>query len=81
MTQIIMAASAPALSAELMFEVVVEGGEERETAAVDDGGGDTAVVGVGLEEQTALKKRPEPSGSGKHWPLGNFCGSGEPWLH
>ena len=42
MTQIIMAASAPALSAkELMFEVVVEGGEE--SAAVDDGGGDTAV--------------------------------------
>ncbi len=26
--------------------------------------------GVGLEEQTALKKRPEPFGSGKHWPLG-----------
>ena len=46
--------------------------------------GEAAVVwggGVGLEEQTALKERPEPSGFGWHWPLGNSCGSGEPWLH
>jgi hypothetical protein len=35
--------------------------------AVDGGGGGG---GVGLEEQTALKARPEPFGSGKHWPLG-----------
>ena len=46
--------------------------------------GAAAVVwgcGVGLEEQTALKERPEPSGFGWHWPLGNSLGSGEPWLH
>ena len=46
--------------------------------------GEAAVVwggGVGLEEQTALKERPEPSGFGWHWPLGNSLGSGEPWLH
>ena len=36
--------------------------------------GEAAVVwggGVGLEKQTALKERPEPSGFGSHWPLGN----------
>ena len=46
--------------------------------------GEAAVVwggGVGLEEQTALKERPEPSGFGWHWPLGSSLGSGEPWLH
>ena len=48
--------------------------------------GEAAVVwggGVGLEEQTALKERPEPSGFGKHWPLGNSLGSEppHPWLH
>ena len=44
--------------------------------------GGAAVVGVGLEEQTALKERPEPSGSGSHWPLGYSIGWGEPcWLH
>ena len=48
--------------------------------------GAAAVVwgcGVGLEEQTALKERPEPSGFGKHWPLGNSLGSEppNPWLH
>ena len=48
---------------------------------VDDAFDAAAAGGLGLEEQTALKERPEPSGSGWHWPLGNSLGSGEPWLH
>ena len=45
----------------------------RAAAAVVVPGGGAAVVGVGLEEQTALKERPEPSGSETemHWPLGS----------
>ena len=38
---------------------------------VDDAFDAAAAGGLGLEEQTALKARPEPSGLGKHWPLGN----------
>ena len=48
---------------------------------VNDAFDAAAAGGLGLEEQTALKERPEPSGSGWHWPLGNSLGSGEPWLH
>ena len=43
--------------------------------------GGAANVGVGLEEQTALKEEPEPSGPGKHWPLGSSVGSKRVWLH
>ena len=48
---------------------------------VNDAFDAAAAGGLGLEEQTALKERPEPSGFGWHWPLGNSLGSGEPWLH
>ena len=50
---------------------------------VNDAFDAAAAGGLGLEEQTALKERPEPSGFGKHWPLGNSLGSEppNPWLH
>ena len=43
-------------------------------------GGEKGGGGAGLEEQTALKKRPEPFGSRMHWPLGNPLDPSN-WLH
>ena len=53
------------LQAESVYKVTATFLPEK---GLEGGGGGG---GVGLEEQTALKARPEPFGSGKHWPLGN----------
>ena len=63
-----------------MEDVETEDTVNNRPGAVDVVGG-AANVGVGLEEQTALKEEPEPSGPGKHWPLGSSVGSKGVWLH
>ena len=79
----VVVALAGAVAAAVDVEPTVDAAAVEAAAppVVNDAFDAAAAGGLGLEEQTALKERPEPSGSGWHWPLGNSCGSGEPWLH